>query len=171
MRGERSVLQEAPPAGDGSSPHARGTPDRGRQDHGRLRFIPACAGNALPDRVARYRMTVHPRMRGERKQQQRSAWPSGGSSPHARGTPAWAGRKLNLARFIPACAGNAIHLHMLCHHVPVHPRMRGERTWKRATSTPFVGSSPHARGTPRAGCSACTVPRFIPACAGNAPSI
>ena len=51
------------------------------------------------------------------------------------------------ARFIPACAGNAIehgHLHRVG---AVHPRMRGERMAKYYEPMRKYGSSPHARGT------------------------
>ena len=50
----------------GSSPQARGTPERrGRYRHQR-RFIPAGAGNAPPQPVQSVPLTVHPRRRGER---------------------------------------------------------------------------------------------------------
>ena len=48
MRGEREVLKKRVLVIDGSSPHARGTRLPGRSGGGRKRFIPACAGNALP---------------------------------------------------------------------------------------------------------------------------
>ena len=87
MRGERTDEAAKTYAGDGSSPHARGTPTFYRLYTVKSRFIPACAGNARTVAVSALPSTVHPRMRGERKQ------------------------VLNLLcidkRFIPACAGNA----------------------------------------------------------------
>ena len=73
-------------------------------------------------------------------------------------------------RVIPACAGNAC-----CTGIPrtwttVHPRMRGEREYLVHGSDPHHGSSPHARGTPPGRHTAAELPRFIPACAGNACS-
>ena len=47
--------------------------------------------------------------------------------------------------------------------------MRGERWKTRAILPRNFGSSPHARGTPPNELSVTGLPRFIPACAGNAP--
>ena len=48
MRGERRQMIPNNARPDGSSPHARGTPTYKGQPGGIWRFIPACAGNALP---------------------------------------------------------------------------------------------------------------------------
>ena len=48
MRGERRIEYARAPVAYGSSPHARGTPARPARPRSRCRFIPACAGNALP---------------------------------------------------------------------------------------------------------------------------
>ena len=48
MRGERLFFLDFLGRLGGSSPHARGTHHRRSADHGRYRFIPACAGNASP---------------------------------------------------------------------------------------------------------------------------
>ena len=48
--------------------------------------------------------------------------------------------------------------------------MRGERAIPGVDATWIAGSSPHARGTPVGGRHVDTDQRFIPACAGNAPS-
>ena len=66
MRGERQGEIGGFPFVAGSSPHARGTPDRIRARPGGLRFIPACAGNAVLAMVQDIEEAVHPRMRGER---------------------------------------------------------------------------------------------------------
>ena len=66
IRGERPVSASGTDALIGSSPHTRGTLVRRVSGRFAYRFIPAYAGNALPDRVARYSVTVHPRIRGER---------------------------------------------------------------------------------------------------------
>ena len=49
----------------------------------------------------------------------------------------------------------------------VHPRMRGEHIASCAVAAHFVGSSPHARGTPQIDVPHAGVSWFIPACAGN----
>ena len=50
----------------------------------------------------------------------------------------------------------------------IHPRVCGERLLTRSVATPLAGSSPRVRGTPAAIGVAQVLPRFIPACAGNA---
>ena len=72
--------------------------------------------------------TVHPRVRGERVEPVRL--------------------QAHRARFIPACAGNALIGGRIDPGASVHPRVRGERL-------PIVAIEAGAR-------------RFIPACAGNA---
>ena len=71
-----------------------------------------------------------------------------GSSPRARGTRDTGEGGLQDARFIPACAANAIPVEMFCEEE--------------------IGSSPRARGTRATVCRRRVSGRFIPACAGNA---
>ena len=168
MRGERTVVSRSTRAAVGSSPHARGT-----QRHRRLlglwrRFIPACAGNAVWLNAAPTRPTVHPRMRGERRQSVGLRGADGGSSPHARGTPMRSMACAIYQRFIPACAGNAEERQSGRKGGPVHPRMRGERSISSYLTIDKYGSSPHARGTREGSYVAVAEMRFIPACAGNA---
>ena len=72
-----------------------------------IRFIPACAGNAVSNHAVRNELAVHPRMRGERCVRHACTCPTYGSSPHARGTPPPDDVRAVDNRFIPACAGNA----------------------------------------------------------------
>ena len=67
MRGERYPALESVSRAPGSSPHARGTHQNDVTDRGIYRFIPACAGNAGLLHLRRRAVTVHPRMRGERR--------------------------------------------------------------------------------------------------------
>ena len=150
MRGERVGGEVAVLGPAGSSPHARGTPDLRENDPMTHRFIPACAGNATLPPLRWQGMTVHPRMRGER-----------------RGVDAMT---LSSIRFIPACAGNAVSASPQPQWKPVHPRMRGERLRVQADSGESGGSSPHARGTRVHPVRYQRRRRFIPACAGNARS-
>ena len=125
--GERTTCRIERSATAGSSPRVRGTPTARGCAAVRIRFIPACAGNA--SRAARRGKPtpVHPRVCGERL--------STIFSPCAR------------PRFIPACAGNA-GLPANTVSVPsVHPRVCGERpcgVWCVASDS---GSSPRVRGT------------------------
>ena len=79
----------------------------------RMRFIPACAGNAALHIVCVLPLAVHPRMRGERVV-------AAADDPVA----PW---------FIPACAGNAASFGNQDPNRAVHPRMRGERRSRAAS--------------------------------------
>ena len=90
----------------GSSPHMRGTLHKRDYRFPRWRIIPAYAGNtsALSPSGNRYR--DHPRICGEHFQDFTAPSPSGGSSPHMRGT-LFAVRDVACPiRIIPAYAGN-----------------------------------------------------------------
>ena len=90
-----------------------------------------------------------------------------GSSPHARGTPVVVGEFLPLIGIIPACAGNTPeHLRVPAEAMD-HPRMRGEHDGERSGPPEYVGSSPHARGTPLEIIGLEIIRGIIPACAGN----
>ena len=168
MRGERSDREPCPGEDLGSSPHARGTllQHVGRQPI--ERFIPACAGNAHQTGGFPAAEPVHPRMRGERSRGDSTGTLIGGSSPHARGTPAGRTCRTSQRRFIPACAGNAASPRPAPRARSVHPRMRGERSSDGFGRDAVDGSSPHARGTRRGVKQDEARHRFIPACAGNA---
>ena len=155
MRGERHRPTETVGPRHGSSPHARGTPERPSFVGAHRRFIPACAGNApAPYAQSRYH-PVHPRMRGERLDALTKYTAESGSSPHARGTPAVILCKSKTIRFIPACAGNAPPSGNSRVRPPVHPRMRGERSGFGSRTPAGSGSSPHARGTRTASSGEC----------------
>src|SRR5208283_1107608 len=113
-------------------------------------------------------VAVHPRVRGERYVYASLPPLDCGSSPRARGTRWGRFFPLSLMRFIPACAGNATATTIAESNNAVHPRVRGERRLVDVPQQHRGGSSPRARGTPHWGVSECMVPRFIPACAGNA---
>ena len=86
MRGERPQNPISPMSSLGSSPHARGTRQQSVVHAFKQRFIPACAGNALWRQGGGQPLTVHPRMRGERRSASVVISGANGSSPHARGT-------------------------------------------------------------------------------------
>ena len=151
MRGERISRLTIASSSAGSSPHARGTRVCCLLSGGFLRFIPACAGNAVGGRGVQFLLQVHPRMRGERMRNVSRLPLLVGSSPHARGT------RLRTLRCTRPGA--------------VHPRMRGERLHRSDVLSSGPGSSPHARGTPELPGPARMTFRFIPACAGNAISM
>ena len=71
-------------------------------------------------------------------------------------------------RVIPACAGNATSSPGWIPARTVYPRMCGERRCVSRLLKRQYGSSPHARGTHGWPQTRKPLPRFIPACAGNA---
>ena len=91
----------------GSSPHTRGTLPVAIEPTFNARFIPAYAGNASVFTFRRHWITVHPRIRGERRGTTTGSKSRCGSSPHTRGTPGTGYRVRIRLRFIPAYAGNA----------------------------------------------------------------
>ena len=111
--------------------------------------------------------TVHPRARGERVEVLHDFFFPFGSSPRARGTVIMMTTFLELARFIPARAGNGLKFMPRFFFDAVHPRARGERAMKSRVSMIPGGSSPRARGTAKSRVLLKSKARFIPARAGN----
>ena len=74
-------------------------------------------------------------------------------------------------RFIPACAGNSVSAVTIGCYVAVHPRVCGEQDPVTGGSPADTGSSPRVRGTVRNLGQVQQARRFIPACAGNRPSV
>ena len=90
-----------------------------------------------------------------------------GSSPRVRGTALYPMVKYWFPRFIPACAGNRVHLRGWHQDIPVHPRVCGEQLLMVKNIHRPAGSSPRVRGTDSPGTPGPSRSRFIPACAGN----
>ncbi len=110
----------------GSSPRARGTRRGSHGNAGRIRFIPASAGNTQRSARHKRRKPVHPRERGEHGPASRCRNLRRGSSPRARGTRRILKALPALRRFIPASAGNTCCRGCRCSPTAVHPRERGE---------------------------------------------
>jgi len=111
----------------GSAPRVRGTLVGAGIGDACLRFSPACAGNAVILAPAATKVSVQPRVCGER-------WDGGGrhhvgrgSAPRVRGTLHHLGSVRAAARFSPACAGNACRLWRGDAQSSVQPRVCGER--------------------------------------------
>ena len=156
----------------GSSPLARGTQLPEHRLRHPDRFIPARAGNTPSPGPPGASATVHPRSRGEHTRRRTMHLTTNGSSPLARGTPLARVGRVAVRRFIPARAGNTRSSATPASRTTVHPRSRGEHSHASVTNSILVGSSPLARGTPRARGARRRSRRFIPARAGNtAPAI
>ena len=154
-------------AAEGSSPHTRGAPPRGRPAPGSTGIIPAYAGSTFPSLASTSARRDHPRIRGEHTAVSIAKGEAGGSSPHTRGARSAPASPTSNARIIPAYAGSTPCRLRLSGRLPDHPRIRGEH--RRARFPPSIrgGSSPHTRG-------ALDVPRLdllrvriIPAYAGS----
>ena len=169
MRGEHSVVIDAPPLATGSSPRMRGTPGDCGQRRPGCRFIPAHAGNTLmwSSRIAD--SSVHPRACGEHSPFLPRTVTGHGSSPRMRGTLGSSDDLRLCARFIPAHAGNTGHHDTTRTVEPVHPRACGEHLLWLTGSRSGCGSSPRMRGTLVDQCHRRIADRFIPAHAGNTP--
>ncbi len=147
MRGEHKPWKGSNRDRYGSSPHARGAPGV---------------------KAAREAMGMaHPRMRGEHNRAQLDVIGNTGSSPHARGARTRPRVVRARAGLIPACAGSTASNCTLTRGCTAHPRMRGEHPSICTDITGPPGSSPHARGAPRAGAGQRRAFRLIPACAGS----
>ena len=94
--------------GRGSSPLTRGTRVNPRWVGGRIRFIPAYAGNSPMSFTRQCAVPVHPRLRGELATDTVSVTVTGGSSPLTRGTQQETFGARQRPRFIPAYAGNSL---------------------------------------------------------------
>ena len=130
----------------GSSPLARGLPDRGGEERRLCRIIPARAGFTWsPIRVS-FRMGDHPRSRGVYARRKKSAMASRGSSPLARGLLAAGSTSILAAGIIPARAGFTRVPRRARLNTTDHPRSRGVYATSRPTNRRRSGSSPLARG-------------------------
>ena len=167
LRGEHNAHTIEYMRSTGSSPPARGTPYRHHHDGYCHRFIPACAGNTANGVIPFGMMPVHPRLRGEHSKHYAPLVPPAGSSPPARGTRSILAQTTNIARFIPACAGNTSVRAERYPTGTVHPRLRGEHLLDDILALQHHGSSPPARGTHLGPVEELARFRFIPACAGN----
>ena len=167
MRGEHCDYAVTHSINWGSSPHARGAPERGRRESRCFGIIPACAGSTSAGPCRSCRPQDHPRMRGEHRMIPGTSLGEMGSSPHARGARR---APLDLVRregIIPACAGSTSGKDLQKFLDRDHPRMRGEHPPEDQPCRARRGSSPHARGALHRLVCSVDVVGIIPACAGS----
>ncbi len=131
----------------GSSPRERGTPGWRCMRRFPSRFIPARAGNTVGVPARFSKSTVHPRASGEHSTALAPKLWLTGSSPRERGTQHQPLVLFQLARFIPARAGNTRRAWLAPLPAPVHPRASGEHPQVSNPSRSCSGSSPRERGT------------------------
>ena len=166
-RGEHVFHPLLGPPIRGSSPLARGTPERAESSANIRGLIPARAGNTSKHDTRPPPWGAHPRSRGEHVARGRLERERAGSSPLARGTRTdlTAGRRHR--GLIPARAGNTQRVKKIRRHRWAHPRSRGEHSKSFHYFVSFLGSSPLARGTLRPLIRRLTACGLIPARAGN----
>ncbi len=125
-RGEHNLCAEFWVPANGLSPLARGTLDLESNRRAIARFIPAGAGNSSVPFSRLLQHSVYPRWRGELIARRRVILPFNGLSPLARGTHRCTILLCIKCRFIPAGAGNSLHLPAHTATRSVYPRWRGE---------------------------------------------
>ena len=150
-RGENDTNPNASHTQVGSSPLARGKPNRDATHHRRDRLIPARAGKTVVRGRPPGRRGAHPRSRGENGCPGPLGSGFSGSSPLARGKH-WGAERHRLAcGLIPARAGKTERPHGVLPVSRAHPRSRGENGASGDSRRRCAGSSPLARGK-RSGC-------------------
>ena len=155
------------PMADGSSPHMQGTVNLAVRLTAIFRFIPAYAGNSADLDGEHSTVTVHPRICREQPSSSPLYYTAFGSSPHMQGTVLHRRRTVDRSRFIPAYAGNRLHIVYIHGTQPVHPRICREQNFPNFGNRNLFGSSPHMQGTVHHSASPRETDRFIPAYAGN----
>ena len=130
----------------GSPPHGRGKDRLRSADKARRRITPAWAGKRLLSFSPAGLRWDHPRMGGEKHQDESSVMELQGSPPHGRGkgknkralqskrriTPAWAGKSGCRPAWVSGSGD--------------HPRMGGEKRSRPPRTARRTGSPPHGRG-------------------------
>ena len=153
----------------GASPRVRGKPIVESIATGRLRCIPACAGEATIPYLVRDGDKVHPRVCGGSAVASIAASIESGASPRVRGKPYHAKQDHNDHGCIPACAGEARGQARTRGYARVHPRVCGGSSHGDASVWTSPGASPRVRGKLHSRAMSRHPGRCIPACAGEAP--
>ena len=130
----------------GSSPLARGLHSERLRRGAHVRIIPARAGFMAIVVSSIRTPTDHPRSRGVYETEKIPAILSLGSSPLARGLPAWEAFLAVKAGIIPARAGFTLHGPHPRRTRRDHPRSRGVYADAWIIHAAWAGSSPLARG-------------------------
>ena len=134
---------------------------------GALRIIPARAGSTFRQRLHTIAHTDHPRSRGVYEVAKDKEGKFKGSSPLARGLPHVAASGAPVRGIIPARAGSTAGGCVQRGPVSDHPRSRGVYAGIAGLAGIAGGSSPLARGLPRADLCTLSQGRIIPARAGS----
>ena len=161
-------LKAARRVAEGLSPRVRGKPDGVREHLWAERSIPACAGEAPPDRRWGAGAEVYPRVCGGSPPAPPRARAPAGLSPRVRGKPLTINGVTSYRGSIPACAGEAFCGGRRGPGGRVYPRVCGGSAARRLSASRRRGLSPRVRGKPATISPAPARCRSIPACAGEA---
>ena len=132
----------------GPSPRVRGKPLDGHVEGGRIRSIPASAGETNTSTPPRGSTGVHPRECGGNVSTLLIALSSVGPSPRVRGKRLRAAAPGNRCGSIPASAGETPSRPSLPRRTRVHPRECGGNDWTSGSGPIGTGPSPRVRGKP-----------------------
>ena len=150
----------------GSSPRMRGKRRLVREQHHRIRIIPAHAGQTASGRPEASCSADHPRACGANKSLSRMSPLRNGSSPRMRGKLLRCRIGQDRHRIIPAHAGQTGGAVRPPRRCPDHPRACGANSTLQKLIRALAGSSPRMRGKPSATAPWRTITRIIPAHAG-----
>ncbi len=154
----------------GRSPRARGSRRAEVEALGRLRSIPACAGEPRSPARGSSGRRVDPRVRGGASAPSTTSFADVGRSPRARGSRRTPPPTSPPPRSIPACAGEPRSRCTAAARSRVDPRVRGGAGAARWIGRASGGRSPRARGSHVLRAVGLAVDGSIPACAGEPAS-
>ena len=159
-----------PPTVLGLSPRVRGNRRQGYGRLGRLRSIPACAGEPLSTSLCFGFCKVYPRVCGGTWYRRREISTEQGLSPRVRGNLNLPGQLPAPCGSIPACAGEPLRGRGRATRMTVYPRVCGGTATMKKSLRSLKGLSPRVRGNPESSTGISSVKRSIPACAGEPPA-
>ena len=151
----------------GSSPRVRGKPLPDRRIYGRVRIIPARAGQTVSASTYDVGTSDHPRACGANADNGQTVATRNGSSPRVRGKLVQVVDYPRHGRIIPARAGQTETGKTRGAGMPDHPRACGANADAKPRAEQSNGSSPRVRGKLVSGGTPENRERIIPARAGQ----
>ena len=135
----------------------------------RDRITPAYAGKSSNPHSPDGNPEDHPRLRGEKQSKFIQFLRSKGSPPLTRGKVARKNSIVSADRITPAYAGKSPVAFMHKKSYKDHPRLRGEKSFRKLQTEKLQGSPPLTRGKGKSISSHRSAARITPAYAGKRP--
>ena len=151
----------------GSPPRVRGKGEQLVELLKHSGITPACAGKRIPRCSKRNTGGDHPRVCGEKLCPPLEETGNPGSPPRVRGKVSYHMKGMAADRITPACAGKSAWLLGDPTAKRDHPRVCGEKEWRRFFLRHFLGSPPRVRGKAPVRSSPALHSGITPACAGK----